>query len=416
MTSYDVIVLGGGAAGTAAAIGAAQAGARTLLIERYGFLGGAATISNVLTYCGFFTQGTPPQQVIGGVGQQVLDFLAARGLYDGPFSAPGTGNHIVLLDPEVIKLALDELVSAAGVDLLLHTRVIGAEGAGHAVRRLEAVDHGGRHGIEAAAFVDASGDANLAWLAGAGTVLGNAAGEFQSGSMMVRFGGIPRGVEVTPATVAEAVHRAKEAGIGPLLKEKGMVLRLPISADVITILVDEAVDGLSGTSMTRAELGARRQAWAYLEALRRYLPGAQDAYLVSTGPQIGIRETRHLVSRELLTGEDVLAGRRRDDGIARGGWPIEIHPAPGKVSYQSIRDRSWYDIPYGALAAADRENLWAAGRAVGCDALAFGSARVMGTAFGTGHAAGVSAALWAAGRHHQVPAIQAELRRQGALL
>ena len=139
--------------------------------------------------------------------------------------------------------------------------------------------------------------------------------------------------------------------------------------------------------------------------------------IIFTAAQIGVRESRHLVGRETLRREDVVTARRRPDaGVARCGWPIEEHEGVGETRYTPIAGKGFYDIPLGALHSADRANLWAAGRLLSADGDAFCSARVMGTAFATGHAAGVAAALEADGREPLVADVQRELLAQDALI
>lgn len=183
-------------------------------------------------------------------------------------------------------------------------------------------------------------------------------------------------------------------------------------------IVDQCVDALDAHDLTRAETAARIQAWEYLSAFRNSMPGWQDAYLVGTGPQIGVRETRHIVGRYEVTAADVLSARRRpDDGIARCGWPLEAHHGVGTTRYTPIEGRAFYDIPLDALHSADLDNLWAAGRLVSSDPGAYCSLRVMGTAFATGQAAGVAAALQARLSAAPVPeTVRGELERQGALI
>jgi hypothetical protein len=186
----------------------------------------------------------------------------------------------------------------------------------------------------------------------------------------------------------------------------------------MVLLVDQHRDMLDVAESTAAEVESRQLAMHYARALRASVPGWEASYLAATGPEIGVRETRRLAGTDLVTADDVLAGRRRPaDVVARGGWPMEYHAEPGRTSYGGIRDRGWFDIPYGAMTTADRPNLWAAGRLVSSDERAFSSARVMGTAFAIGHAAGVAAALVSEGNGAvRVDEMQWILRDQGALL
>jgi hypothetical protein len=180
--------------------------------------------------------------------------------------------------------------------------------------------------------------------------------------------------------------------------------------------VDLATEGLSGSDLAAAELAARRQAWEFLPFLRE-LPGFEKAFIMTTGPQLGIRETRRPRSLGDVTGEDGRTGRRRDDGIARGCWPMEVHEAPGRVVFVPIGGDGFFDIPNTAIQAEGIGNLRLAGRVTGADRQAYGSTRVMGTAFATGQSAGVSAALQA--QQGAVPgaaSVRRELQAQGAIV
>lgn len=406
--TYDVVVVGGGAGGVAAAVGAAESGARTLLVERYGMLGGVASTASVLTYCGFFTQGEPWEKVVAGVGDRVLARLRDLGVADTTVTAR-TGNKIVLLDQEAVKIALDRLVAEAGVDVRFHALAIAAT-AGERVESVTVAGDGGAQELPAAAFVDATGHANLAFLAGARTEQPAAGVPYQASTMMMRIGGIDAPVD------RESVAAAIRAADRPFPREEGVVVRLPLSHDVLAILADVDCDPFAPDQLSLAERRGRALAWDYLDALRRHHPGAERAYLVATGPQLGVREGRRIVGRDLVSRADVLAARRRADGIARCGWPIEAHPEIGRSVYESVGGHGWYHIPLGALISASHPNLLAAGRTVSADRAAFASLRVMGTAFATGHAAGVAAAHYAATGTHDATAVRTALLRQGALI
>jgi hypothetical protein len=412
--SYDVVVVGGGSAGVAAAVGAARTGASVCLIERYPFLGGAATASSVLSYCGFFDQRREP--VVGGVGEELLTRLRRRGAYQ-EITFKWSGNTVVMIDPEYTKLALDELVAEANVSVSLHSWVVDAHSDGSQVREVVVADHGGVRPIAGASFIDASGDGDLAHLAGA-SVSAPSARERQVGTLSMRIGGVAEDAVISSDAMRSAVSAHNAAHERQLVRDHGPVARLPLSGELTMQIVDQSVDALDAEDLTRAEVAARAQAWDYLAAFRDHIDGWERAYLVATGPQIGVRESRHVIGRYTLTRDDVLSARRRPaDVIARCGWPIEEHKGVGSTRYTPIEGRAFYDIPLDALRSIDRDNLWAAGRLASCDAAAYCSLRVMGTAFATGHAGGVAAALWAAGgRPAVVTDVQTELRRQNALI
>jgi hypothetical protein len=413
---YDVIVVGGGAAGVGAAVGASLAGARTLLLERGPCLGGAATLRNVTTYCGLYSCGDQPEQVVFGVAERVLAGLRAEGAVSGPIRANAV---YVTVDPEAVKRTLDTVCEDAGVEIRLHTTVIAADRDADAGRitRVTVADAGGVRQLTAQAFVDTSGDAALTAFAGAATRYGDD-GRAMTGTLGVRFGGVAPDADTTHDSVRAAVTKALAAGVGPLTSATGLVTRIPPSDDVVVYLADEDYDVRDTRSLTRAEIHARRQARIYLDVLR-ILPGWAKAYIASTGPELGTRESRHVVARRKLDRNHVLEGRRDPDAVSVGAWPVEYHPGAGVPSvWEYIANGGTYDIPLDALASAHTANLFAAGRLLDGDRGAAASLRVMGTSFGTGQAAGVAAARTAAhpGSLTNAEEVRNELQRQDARL
>ncbi|MCF6370845.1 FAD-dependent oxidoreductase [Rhizobium halophilum] len=412
----DIVVVGGGAGGVSAAVAASRLGARVTLVERYGFLGGAAANSLVLAYCGFFQKSPEPIAAVRGVGADLLSELAAVGQPVSPVVSR-SGNWIVMLDPEAVKFAFDRLCEKAGVRVLLHSRLT-AVGRNH--DRLAAVtvcDHAGTVDLDAKAFIDASGEAGLSSMSGTRLTVDSLRGDYvQPASMPVRIGGVAKGAEFDRARMAEIVNRYNVTADTPIPRADGGVLsRLPISEDVWWMTIDLETDGLSGESLTSVEREARRQAWRNLAMLKQ-MPGFEHAYLAQTGPQIGIRESRRPLSRQDITGSMLEKGLRRPDGVGRAAWPMEVHEAPGRARFVDIGGEGFADIPLGAVQSADIYNLYLAGRVTGADSAAYGSVRVMGTAFATGHAAGVAAATRAQGTEPVAEDVRRHLLVQGAIV
>jgi hypothetical protein len=276
-------------------------------------------------------------------------------------------------------------------------------------------DRNGDHDVSGKAFVDASGDCDLAFRAGAATRYGNH-GFVNLGTLGTRFGGIGPGADLDAASWTAAIRRAKSNGVGPLSKDKSLVVRVPLSNDVIAYLASESYDARDAKSLSQAEIRGRRQAWAYLDVVRG-IKGCEGAYLAVTGPSFGTRESRHIDSVRQLREADVRQGARFADSIALGAWAMEFHSAQTlDSSFTLPGGNGVYEIPLGAVTSVDTPNLFAAGRTADGDQMAGASLRVMGTAFATGQACGVAAAHYADKAAADVAAIQSTLRRQGALI
>ena len=410
-TDYDVIVAGGGSAGVAAAVASARSGARTLLIERFNCLGGASTMRHVITYCGLYTLGETPALAVGGVAREVMTRLEARGAVTPPLRHRGV---FVVFDPEAVKIVLDELCAEAGVTVMLGAFVSAAEREGDRVSAVTVVDHAGTHRFSGKAFVDCTGEGDLAAQAGAATRYGNGAA-VNLGTLATRFGGIPASVTVRAEDIAAAVARMGD-GRDQVTKDRSVIARLPFSGDLVCYLASADYDPRDAFAMSVAEREGRRQAWLYLEAIRS-IPGCENAYLVATGPEFGTRESRHLESRRGLAWDDVVVRKRFDDCIALGAWGAEWHDRETyESSFDFPPDRATYEIPLSCLHSRDTANLFAAGRLADGDRKAGAAIRVMGTAFATGQAAGVAAAFAAEGNAWSADDVRRRLREQGALL
>ncbi len=414
---YDIIVLGGGAAGVAAAIGAAQAGASCLLVERNGSLGGQATNANVASYCGFYTHGKEPLQVVKGVGQMVLDELQKLG--GCQFRLSSAQNAIITFDEEKLKFTLDRLVSRwDNLHLLLHCRCVGAvtDPTTGAVQAIRCMDDEQSYLFRAKSFVDASGDGNLAHLAGAHLRFGNGSGSGYMSTRVMRLDHVAPEASFKPDVLKKAFEQAKADGYDLLTKVSGIVFRTaPDTA--YAILPSVAVPSLDAETLTRCEINTRAQSQQYEEAFRRYLPGMENCRLVSTGHSLGLRDTRHLIGEYTLSSHDVLEAVKQPDGVACGAWPCEMHTKLEEMpGYLWVKDDDYYHIPLRCLHSENIPNLWGAGRLVSADPIAFASVRVMGIGFGTGQAAGVAAAQQALSGKVDAQTVRQELIRQGAFL
>lgn len=423
----DVVVVGGGSAGVAAAVAAARMGVEVLLVERYPFLGGAGTNSSVACFCGFYTSGPDPELVVDGLGGEMVARLQRADGCLPPFRAQGSRNTVVPFHPEALKRVLDEMVVHPRLRVRLHTWVVGAEVEDGRVQAVSLFSKGGQERVAAQVFVDTSGDGDLLAFSGAEFVVGDEEdGKLQSATMMFSLSGVDwdRLSRLTREEITALILQAVEEGWPHIGAYPGLFIPLPGGEVLAAFHKDPDVNGLDPDSLTRGEMDARAAVESYVRLFRERFPGCEGARLVRTGPQIGIRETRRMVGRHVLTGREAMEGTKFPDGVARGGWPVEIHEkGQGKVyaRYGYIRGDSYYRIPAAALLSRTYPNLLAAGRCLSSTHGAQASARVMGTAWATGHAAGVMAAILVQ-RGLQLPygelvrLTQAELVRQGALI
>ncbi|KFG71870.1 FAD-dependent oxidoreductase [Streptomyces mutabilis] len=447
----DVLVVGGGPAGFAAAVGAADTGADVVLVERYGFLGGNATAALVMPLMSFhneheqaaFTEAGDTSRllptdhgegepVVAGVLWQLLDRLTGRGGCLPP--SPKTG-YTVPFDPELFKFSLLEMMDEAGVRMLFHAFASGAlpldDGSGW---RVVFETKSGPVVIDAGVVVDGTGDGDVAASCGAPFEIGRPEdGLVQPMTLMFRVADFSRPdfteyVRENPDQwrgvhgLWDLIEEARAAGELRLPREDILFFATPHPREVA--VNSTRVNRVLGTSvwdLTRAEYTARRQLAQIDRFLRTRVPGFEESYVVQSGTHIGVRESRRVLGDYQLTGHDILAARTFPDVIAHGAYPVDIHnPRGSGTILRRVPRGSFYDIPLRCLVPRGTERLLVAGRCISGTHVAHSSYRVMPIAMATGHAAGVCAALTV--RHGRGPRglpyrmVQHELLRQGARL
>ncbi len=427
---YEVVVLGGGPAGIAAAVAAARAGRRTLLIERYGFLGGMGTAAGVTNFCGLHANvHGEMHRVVQGIASELLDRIDRLGGLNAP--------HLVLgkilaqaYDTAAYKIAADDLLAAHKVDVLFHA--LGAGVVMQDEKRINALmveTKAGRQAVRADIFIDCSGDGDLAAWAGARYEVGDNEGHMLYPSMMFRLNGIdPEKAGDAWRTIPALMEKAEAAGTHHFPRKAAIVRpqRSQIEWRVnFTQLAREdgtAINGLEPDDLTRGEIDGRRQAVNAFNFLRT-VPGFEKSYIVDLPPQLGIRETRRVVGGYMLSAARTCsAAPRSRTRIGVNGWPMESHVA-GDVIFKFPpipQSRGFNELPYRMLVPAGIDNLLVAGRCASMTHDGQSAARVSGACFAMGEAAGSAAALALGGntipRDIAVEKLQQQLKQQGAFI
>jgi glycine/D-amino acid oxidase-like deaminating enzyme len=448
--AVDVLVIGGGSSGIAAATAAARGGARTVLVERYGFLGGTSTAGMVGPFMtSYSADGT--EQVIAGIFQEMVDrMVALGGAIDPGETEAGSAHagfieyghaHVTPFHVEALKLAALEMTAEAGVRHRFHTwfvdtlterldarrSTLNAQAPSPNVHRpapehlntrtpehprvvtgAVVLDKGGLRALPARVVIDTSADGDVSVRAGAEYRVGRADGKMMPATMFFRVGGIDdarlaawmeehRKLHAGERLFECLVQQAKAEGRWSIPREYINLYREPRAGEyrVNTTRLHD-IDGTNPDDLSRAELEGRRQVAQVVRFLRDYGPGCEKAQLLETGAQIGIRETRHILGEYVLTGEDVLQGASFPDAICRCAYPIDIHDPTGTrgtLLGPQEHGRNWYEIPYRCLVPLGVENLLVAGRCLSASHEGAASARVIPPCYATGQAAGAAAAL-----------------------
>jgi hypothetical protein len=434
----DVVLAGGGPGGLAAAVASARAGARTVLIERYGYLGGMATAGLIGPLLGHTAGAGKP--VVGGLCREWVERMAALG--GAETWEQGLQDWGIRFDPEAFKYVSDRLAEEAGLKLLLHSLVCGAVVKDGALDALVLETKQGRLAVRGRVFVDATGDADVAFRAGLETTKGR---RFDGRTMAMGSMFRIRGVSPEHAKHADVIRERIRAG------QQSGELRVyggpggngaTMSDDELTPNVTRAAgDGTDVEQLTAAELAVRKDTWDIVRFYRERLPGFENVRLECTPAHVGVRETRQAVGDYVMTARDIAEGRKHPDGVARASYWIDIHCCMGytKPRYHVCKqdcpavgecpilneaphelpaslyppEGDWADVPYRSLTVRGVSNLLSAGRCISADHHAMSATRVMATCMAIGEAAGAAAAMAADGHGGDVRAADvATLRRK----
>ena len=428
--AYDVIVLGGGPAGIAAAASAARHGRSVLLIERYGFLGGMGTAAGVTNFCGLHANVFGEiRQVVHGIADDLLARIDSLGGLNKPHLVLGK-TYAQAYDTAAYKLAADNLLADVKADLLFHALAVGVAMENETrVGALLVETKSGRMAMRGSVFIDCSGDGDLAIFSGAAFEKG----EMLYPTMMFRIAN----VDATKAgeawrTIPELMREAEARGV--TFPRKGVIVRPQrhtsewrVNVTQIKHLDGRAVDGTDARELSFGETQGRAQVHAFFQFLKRQAPGFAEAYIVDIPPQLGIRETRRIAGAYQLTAQDVLGCADFGDTIGVNGWPLELHVA-GDVVWrwpEIPASRGCNQLPYRMLTPLKPDgrafdNLLVAGRCASMTHEGQSAARVSGACFVMGEAAGTAAHLSLAESARcpdiSIAELQTLLRRGGAFL
>ncbi len=407
-----------GNAGCAAALAAARSGARTLLVERYGFLGGTATAAMVGPWMTFHSGN---DRIVGGIAQEIVERLIALG--GSPGHIPDSSGYVPTItpfDPEIHKALLFDLMRESKVDLLLHALVVNAvRDQRGAVRGATFATVAGSRTLFAKRTIDSTADAFVAAAAGVALQQGDERGRVQPASLMFRLSHVDmdavaayvrthpdqmrtslKAHERTPAALTavaglyELWAAAQASGIDvPRELVSFFISPYPDEVTVnMTRVID--VDPLDPDDLTRAEVAARGQAMRLVAFFRERVPGFAHARIAATATQIGVRESRRIVGEYTLTRDDILERHTFDDAIARSAYPIDIHnPSGSGTTTHRLPPGTSYEIPYRCLEPRDVDDLLVAGRCISTTHEALASTRLTPTVMTLGQAAGTAAAL-----------------------
>jgi hypothetical protein len=428
---FDVVVIGGGPAGLAASASAARRGARTLLVERYGFLGGMGTAGGVTNFAGLYgRKNGEMQQLVHGVVDELLARLDALGGLNQPQDGMQGRIRVRSYDVSAYKCAADQLLQSAGVQLLFHAWAAAVLMDGQTIAALVVETKSGRQAIRAQRFIDCSGDADVAHFAGVPFELGDGRGSALFPSTMFRVGHVDAERALAAVGDFKAINELMDQALlrepgryrfprrGAILRPQKNPTEWRANVTQIRNASGSAMDATDARQLSEGEFEGRRQITEYFRFLKNEVPGFEHAEIVDIAAQVGIRESRRICGEYALTGEDILSSARFDDVIGINAWPMEMH-VDGAISWGFARDesRACNDLPWRMLLPAKVGNLLVAGRCASMTHEGQSAARASGGCFVMGQAAGTAAATLSPGTpfaETDIPRLQQMLLQDGA--
>ncbi|MBQ4324997.1 MAG: FAD-dependent oxidoreductase [Clostridia bacterium] len=428
MKHYDVIVVGGGPAGVCAAISSARMGKKTLIVEATNALGGAMNNMLVLPFMPYWTpvdeMHKNPIRLVRGIFEEIT--LRHRDMVR-ELEGEGAFYDRIPMDyfnEEYIKIILARMVSEAGAEVLYHAKLVSAEAEDKTVKSITVAVVGGTVTLTADCFIDCTGDAELAYLAGFETVLGRPVDHLcQPMTLCFRLANVDRGVFYQNMKETQQLYREAKAR-GEIDNPRENILAFSSVAPGVLHLNTTRIIKHNPTDpfdLSHAETEVREQVYQMFRFLRKYARGCENAILLSSAAHIGVRESRMIVGEYTLTKDDLLANRKFDDGIAACNYDIDIHNPEGSgTSHYFFPPYEYYTIPWRTLVPKGSQNLLVAGRCISSDHDAQASYRVIPFAAALGEAAGVGAAValnnGTAVKDAPVEQILCQLRAQGAFI
>ena len=434
---FDVVVVGGGPAGLAASVSAAKHGARVLLVERYGFLGGMGTAGGVTNFAGLYgRKNGDMQQVVHGVVDDLLARIDALGGLNKPQDGMQGRIRVRSYDVSAFKCAADQLLVACGVQILFHAYAAAVVMQGKKIAALVVETKSGRQAICAHRFVDCSGDADVAHFAGVPFELGDGQGSGLFPTTMFRVGHVDARDALAAVGEFKAINtlmlqaqtdkpgQYKFPREGAILRPQKIATEWRANVTQIGNASGVAMDATDARQLSEGEIEGRRQITEYFHFLKAEVPGFAGSAIVDIATQIGIRESRRIQGQYVLTGEDILSSAVFSDAIGVNAWPMELHAA-GRIDWQfprnweSAHGRVYNDLPWRMLVPADVDNLLVAGRCASMTHQGQSAARISGGCFVMGQAAGTAAATHDTGQalaNVDVKKLQALLNQDGVFM